>query len=391
MPWRPTRLPALGHYLAATGQELIYVVRVLNVSGVDDALAALRALAAVIVPSGVHLRIECGNEMYDATRADVLAAYPTPSDYARVMAAWSASIKTEFPASSIAWVGLANDWDDRTRAWNKDVFQFAADADAATVHLYPGLPAVNASGGPSVYASLLAGVFPLVDDYAAYTDASIPSRLRLWVTEAGTWGNDSILGTWLQGLWHATFALLVPLRLPRIDVMLPYCAVCGDPSMPSYTTDAWGSVVPPNVTVPPGAWRRTPSGHGYSLAFAAAHNATSIEPLAFSPNPVLDSSTPSSRTLVGMRATDALDASPSLILINLGETDAQLDLAGVDLGGACDAVVACASTYSPRSVTDVARPGLRVEDLVHTVGIAGPTLALPGFSVALVACVCPSE
>jgi hypothetical protein len=45
---------------------------------------------------------------------------------------------------------------------------------------------------------ILALVFPTVAGYAEYTTATIPDRLRLWVTEWGTWGNPSLLNTWMQ-------------------------------------------------------------------------------------------------------------------------------------------------------------------------------------------------
>lgn len=387
VPWRPTRLDALSRYLGTTHQSLVYVLNQLN-SSLEHELDGLRALVAAL-PAGTPLRIEMGNEMYDASRADVVAAYPAPADYARKMGLWSAAIKAALPNATIGWVGLANDWDARTRAWNAAVFSVDG-ADAATIHLYPGLPSTNvSSGGPPTYPALLATLAPLLDGYASYTAASIPPRLRLWVTEAGTWGNPSLIGTWLQGLWHAAFALLVPLSLGRVDVMLPYCAVCGDENMPSFTTDAWGAVVPPNTTVPPGAWRRTASGHGYALVYAAVRGAATIEPLAFAPNAVVDPAVPSSRALVGMRAVAGGNGGAALVLANLGAASAELDVSGVAFG-ACDAASACASVYAPRNATDAARQGLRVEELAHTVGPVGAALhlELPAYAVAVVACAC---
>ncbi len=37
------------------------------------------------------------------------------SDYAVKMQSWTQTLKTSFPAAKVAWVGLANDWDNRTR------------------------------------------------------------------------------------------------------------------------------------------------------------------------------------------------------------------------------------------------------------------------------------
>ena len=338
--------------------------------------------------------------MYDATRADVLAVYPTPEDYGVKMATWTSAIKAAFPNTTSAWVGVANDWDNRTRAWNGGVFPHAGLADAATVHLYPGLPNVNITTSPSTYAPFLAPLFPLLPTFASYTNTSIPAHLSLWVTEWGTWGNDAALNTWLQGLWHATFALvLVTETLPRLDVLTPYCAVCGDPAMPSFTTDTWGPVVPPNTTVPAGGWRRTASGHAYALAaavLAPPAPAVAIQALAFDPNPVLDSAVPASRTLVGARAVSVDGRTVALTAINLGSAPIVLDVTtGVPpFGDVCGGGAApCVSVYYPTAVTDAARRGIRVEELGHASGPLGAngTVTLPPYGVGVVACACAGD
>ena len=347
--------------------------------------------------------------MYDATRADVLAAYPQPTDYAAKMAVWTSAIKAAFPAAQVAWVGLANAWDDRTTRWNDEVFPQAVLADAATIHLcgtptpenwdivcrphpppppqhthtsrsrltpprrYPGLPPLNLTT-PDQYSQLLATLFPLLNEYRAFTDASIPARLRLWATEWGTWsGSAAARFTWLQGLWHAAFSAQLPTALPRLDVLLPYCAVCGDAQMPSFTTSQFGPVVPPNTTVAPGDWRRTASGHAYALLFSVlgAPAATAVQALSFAPNAQLDPATPSSRQLVGLRAVGAGGADVALALVNLGAAAAALDISAA-FGGA-----GCANVWSPANVTDAARAGIRVEELDHvSVSVAAGSGAL---------------
>ena len=391
VPARPTSVAALRAFLAASRQRAVLVVNQLT-GTLEHALAGLAAHAAA--GTDVAL-VELGNEMYDATRPDVLAAYPRPQDYALKMANWSAAIKAAFPAARVAWVGLANDWDDRTRAWNGGVFPLAAAADAATIHLYPGLPAVNLSDA-GAFPALLAPLFPLLAGYRAYTDASIPARLRLWVTEWGTWGLDAAQGTWLQALWHAAFLAALPAALPRVDVVAPYCAVCGDANMPAFTTDAFGPIVPPNASVPPAAWRRTASGHGYALLLAALRGASAVQALDFAPNAVLDPAVPASRTLVGLRASAAAGAGAGVgggatlaaALVNLGAAPASLDASAVL--PACAAGAACATVYSAASPADAARQGIRVEQLVRTAApfAGGAPLALPPYAVAVLACEC---
>ena len=43
-----------------------------------------------------------GNEMYDDSRADVMARYPEPSDYADAMLPWVQGIKKEWPDAKVA-------------------------------------------------------------------------------------------------------------------------------------------------------------------------------------------------------------------------------------------------------------------------------------------------
>ena len=388
VPWRPTPPDKLAAYLAETGQRAVFVLNQLT-SSLDHQLEGVAAHAAA--GSDVSL-VELGNEMFDATRADVLAAYPRPLDYALKMANWTAALKAQFPRSKVAWVGLANDWDNRTRAWNGEVMPVAAQAgaDAATIHLYPGLPNLNLSQ-PANFPTLLAGLFPLLDEYAAYTDASIPAGVReLWATEWGTWGDTMVETTWLQGLWHAAFAAQLPTRLPRLSVLAPYCAVCGDPAMPSFTTES-GAVVPPNTTLQPGAWRRTASGLGYATVFSAlnAPGATAMQALAFAPNAPLDPGVPASRQLVGARALDASGGVIALVLATLGAQGVALNLSAALAGAGAGCAARCATTDSPRNVTDAARQGLRVEELLRTeapVNDGGGALALPAYSLAAVAC-----
>ena len=47
---------------------------------------------------------------------------------AEKMAAWTDAIKREFPSARVAWVGLANAWSPRTRAWNGEVFELTREA-----------------------------------------------------------------------------------------------------------------------------------------------------------------------------------------------------------------------------------------------------------------------
>lgn len=228
LPFRPTTPIELRTYLEETAQQTcVFVLNQLQKT-LEYALAGLDAHEQAGTPV---THVELGNEMYDATRPDVLAAYPSPSDYADKMANWTAAIKAAYPLAKVALDGLANTWDARTLAWNGQVLQnpVSSGADAATVHLYPGLPPVE------TFPALLALAFSTMDGYDSYIATTIPDRMEVWVTEWGTWGNENITNTWLQGLWHGTLLSLLP-RIRRVSVILPYCASCADPNMPSFVS-----------------------------------------------------------------------------------------------------------------------------------------------------------
>ena len=76
-------------------------------------------------------------------------------------------------------------------------------------------------------APLLALAFERAQSIHAFTEASIPSRLRLWGTEFGHMGSDGwatkeLDGTWLEGIYFGAAAGLL-LRTARVDVAVPYC------------------------------------------------------------------------------------------------------------------------------------------------------------------------
>jgi hypothetical protein len=90
-------------------------------------------------------RIECGNEMYDSTRPDVVAAYPSGRNYTDKMSLWAAAFKAAYPASEVALLAMTwrPDIGGREASWNDAVFnvppELLAHIDAATLHPYFGI------------------------------------------------------------------------------------------------------------------------------------------------------------------------------------------------------------------------------------------------------------
>ena len=71
----------------------------------------------------------------------------------------------------------------------------------------------------------------------AHVAATVPSRLRLWVTEMGVYPAGPLCWTWLEALFYAMLDLLLP-EIEQLDILTPYCLVCGDPTAPSFVTSA---------------------------------------------------------------------------------------------------------------------------------------------------------
>ena len=379
LPLRPTNVTELHQYLqnATIKQASVLVLNQLQ-TNITYQLQGLHAHQ----DAGTRIQfVELGNEMYDATRPDVLAAYPQPKDYAERMASWTAAIKTAFPTSQVALVGVANYWDNRTQLWNQQVLQnpISQQADAATIHLYAGLPSEPLT--PDTFPKILALAAKNVDGYQGYTDSTIPNRFRLWVTEWGTFGNTDIFNTWLQGLVHVAFTLLLP-RIPRIDIILPYCAVCGDPAMPSFTSQ-YGPIEPVNAT--DALWNRTASGHTYAVLFNAVQNMSYVSSASFSPNPNLDPDVDNSHQLEGLYFfhDSGRSSAFSLVFTNLGSITVSVKLNGALQ---CSSSNAVADVYYPNTQADITRKNILVDDLGH-LHLENPSLLIaPPYSMAVYTC-----
>ena len=169
--------------------------------------------------------------MYDSSRADVVAAYPNGSVYAEKMAGWTSAIKAAFPAAQVALIGSrCNAYrSPREDNWNREVLQNPAStgADAATFHIYCPLDEGDNSSSPTNVARHLASAFFRAEQNKAHVAAQVPAALRLWVTEMGVYPAGPLLWTWLEALFYTLMDLLLP-TIQQLDVLTPYCLVCGD-------------------------------------------------------------------------------------------------------------------------------------------------------------------
>jgi hypothetical protein len=176
----------------------------------------------------------------------------------------------------------------------------------------------------------LAQAFFRAEQNADHVRETVPSKLRLWVTEMGVYPAGPLLWTWLEALFYAMLDLLLP-QISQLDIITPYCLVCGDPTAPSFVAGPENANVPPSQadSVP---WKLSLKGHAQSLIFQAAKAAADqkrelstnstghsekpsamMAPLQFERNPRLDSSVSGSRALLGWRF-----GSVAMVIINAG-------------------------------------------------------------------------
>ena len=249
---------------------------------------ALGGLAAHKAAGTAVSFVELGNEMYDSTRADVVAEYPDGTAYARKMQTWTAAVKKEHPQASVAL--LAMTWrpgiSGREAAWNKQVFQadsgLSSAADAATLHPYFGIQwSAPTPGDPKSLAAsvahVLASPFEFISQNVAMLGRDVPARLRLWVTEVSAYGAAEINYTWLEALVNVLFETLLLLELPQVDILTPYCVVCGDPIAPNLASptpkNAHNDIVPP-AEAGKVEWKQTLRSAAHELYFSAVAAAT---------------------------------------------------------------------------------------------------------------------
>lgn len=321
-------------------------------------LEGLRQFAA----AGVEVDlVELGNELFDPYQAQGLCR--TGAQYRAAMQPYIDAVAKAYPQAQIALVGHEFHGGRTAVAWNSEVFNgsvgSAADAHAATVHIYTVVKTAGINNTTVVYRApeLLSSAwqFPLAQH--GFLEATIPPRYRLWVTEFGhrgrkAWGTPEIDGTWLQGLYTGA-ALMLMLRTPRVDIALPYCLVCGLDNSPAFTAGplngtANGAELPPALA-DKATWALTPKGalvsevmHAVAARAGTSKHSTNfmMRELVFSPDLPLGKDFAGTSLMIGWgfvhASTDRFDGA---VLLYLGGNTTTLDLAAVlgEAGGGSDA------------------------------------------------------
>lgn len=249
-------------------------------------------------------------------------------------------------------------------------------------------------------AAHLSGAFTRALMNKQHVELQVPARMRIWVTEMGVYPAGPLLWTWLEALFYAILDLELP-RIERLDVLVPYCLNCGDPTASSFIVGSEKSTLPPASagTVP---WLHSLTGHAQSIIFTAAKNASAMTPLSFSSNPVLDPKVATSRALLGWRFSGpTAGGQPQLqpqaalatvhhtyVVANVGAAAASLDLSPLLLSQAAHGGGSGSCSYRgsfPRRGADITRAGMLVSELGVLKGDCGSGVpggfVLPGYGV----------
>lgn len=331
----------------------------------------IRGLRAHEAASGQPVRyVELGNEMYDSTRPDVVREYPNGTVYATKMGHWTRNIKSVFPNASVALIAVRADDPGaapRELKWNREVLwnPESALADACTIHIYcsTGKDPPTSQAAAQV---LLAEAFRYVDRNAFNVYSTIPGRLRVWVTELGTYPSSSLDRTWLQALYTAV--LLMGLAgVPQIDMVLPYCLFCHDPTGPAVVPDINSTL----GSETRGGWGLTAKGVIERALYRSMQRPDgskeyAISPLDFTSNPPLDSDS-GGQALIGWARPAAA------IIVNLSNQTLSFALT-LDALEACTDAELAFEQRAPKVAEDLLRQNLTEEDLYFDKG----TVVVPG-------------
>ena len=209
-------------------------------------------------------------------------------------------------------------------AWNEETFNCSSNkaencttaAHAATIHIYTVINTVgiNEANVALRAPELLSSAWQFPNAQHGFLEATIPSSTRLWITELGhrarrQWATPEVDGTWLEGLYTGAAVSLV-LRTKRVDMILPYCLVCGLDNAPAFTSGVLngthnGGELPP-AEADKAHWQLTPKGATVSelmLAISGRGGANasnmSMRELTFSPDLPLAPSLKGTNRLTG--------------------------------------------------------------------------------------------
>lgn len=279
----PATLERLKTLHDTTGVIPMFALNVAT-STLDDQLAMLRHAAAVGLPVRY---VELGNELYWG-RYQVI--FPTPQDYADLVATWSAAIKREFPAAQVAAVcnnvyapfGSGG----RYGTWNSVIAQTihsSGTVDAVTMHpyifsqYYPEITDLSEPNLDRLFATSLMSR----ESITQTLDTQIPDGIPVWITEFNFLDRTGYLhGRWAHGVYIASMMLSF-LEEQRIEVSTYWAMLAGVVPTAHHHPRFAGDFVR-RFGISPKPYGLTGAGVGLNATLNAMKGATGFQPIELS-------------------------------------------------------------------------------------------------------------
>lgn len=336
-------LSALFDLARATGAYPIYNLNVMTLDntvlhranlpqGIANQLRMLDTAHGMTLPVG---DLELGNEFFWSS-PDHDQAFPTATDYATAMDAWTARLKQAYPHAHIASVGsIPASGDPRTKSWNSAVIGKIRDVDAVTLHRYDSILDGGIWDGTAP-DGVLSNVFT---DWEKIVSGEVrpieKAKLPIWVTEFGGLKDCTtkaqFTGTWLEALYQSQMAIQF-LSTPSIEQIELY-NITGSTSslMFQNTSSYWNACQNRSMTFHATAGDLTATGQAYALFGGALKQAKAAYAIAFPEAPVVHPKSGASAypSVTGIALTGETD---QWVLLNLSSQPVTLTYPGMGQG-----------------------------------------------------------
>lgn len=348
--------------------------------------------------------LELGNEIPGAgVGTDKADVYPNGYDYAVAINQWISDIKSLYPSIKTG-VPIAGCYgtggpdskpcsNNRQGTWDADMMGALSTAnDAVIVHNYTAsnLPSGSAIDNTTAETLLLV---PLTT-WDGLTGILFPQATNgdyvpnIWFTEYNLKdSNIQAMGTWAQGLYVATYSLLMASN-PRVTVAVHHEVQAGGPDAPDiWANSATNGYSNYGLAIPTAPLGLTAQGLTTRMLDMAAINQTEAEALTFPNGPTFDGTHPK---LIG--EVFATSVSGNIVILNLDSAPHTVNLSLVITSGTYNQIYGNAGAYvSGATVSDgyqaydTGSPPVS-DNLTQTTGTVNPaSVSLPAFSATSIA------
>src|SRR6266542_730242 len=174
IPYSPTGLKELKLLVDETECDIVFVLNMVT-KDLTDQIQMLKYAQSLGIPIKW---IELGNEFY-LQNSIGLRKYKTVKGYAQACYEWINNIKSVFPKVKIAVIGGNREYSNDVKNWNKQVLQYAPNADAIIAHVYAKFFKVTDENG--INFQNLSEEFR--KQYESIGFPFIDKKIPIWITE----------------------------------------------------------------------------------------------------------------------------------------------------------------------------------------------------------------